>query len=480
MNQEELRSLAMELPEDILKAKWCGDFERAERMIDLYLQNDRTPDCVKTRLEAERKVIRRLPGDYAYTRAQALAIVQKDIPDFTMEELESFIDMGKIDWIYIQGELHTATRFYETLVKVQPDIARRAGLIREDFNETDTTRHREECLAIMEDKGEIRAHIHLRARLELDEEAFKQEEILVHLPVPKPQKNMQNIRILKTFPENGQDGAQVIIGGEEQRARTVSFRQMMTENHPFWVEYEYDSVMPLTDTTKAPREQKRSEEAKAAAAAETYRQEDLMEVYPHIRFTDTVRALCAEIKGEETDPLKVARRFYDYVTTKIVYSFMRGYYTLEEIPEYAMMGQKGDCGVQALTFITLCRCAGIPARWQSGLEVSPDYGQTKGEAGMHDWAMFYVEGYGWLFADCSYGGSAYRSGNLKLWNHYFGNLEEGRMAANDAYQADLIPPKQYGRWDPYDNQAGEAEYTSGGLRGDQMDRTREILEYRYF
>ena len=28
--------------------------------------------------------------------------------------------------------------------------------------------------------------------------------------------------------------------------------------------------------------------------------------------------------------------------------------------------------VQALLFITLCRCAGIPARWQSGLFVTPD------------------------------------------------------------------------------------------------------------
>ena len=31
----------------------------------------------------------------------------------------------------------------------------------------------------------------------------------------------------------------------------------------------------------------------------------------------------------------------------------------------------GDCGVFALLFITLCRIAGIPARWQSGLAVRP-------------------------------------------------------------------------------------------------------------
>ena len=38
----------------------------------------------------------------------------------------------------------------------------------------------------------------------------------------------------------------------------------------------------------------------------------------------------------------------------------------------------------ALTFITLCRIAGIPARWESGFAVAP------GDAGCHDWARFYV------------------------------------------------------------------------------------------
>ena len=34
----------------------------------------------------------------------------------------------------------------------------------------------------------------------------------------------------------------------------------------------------------------------------------------------------------------------------------------------------------ALTFITMCRIAGVPARWQSGLYVAPD------SVGSHDWA----------------------------------------------------------------------------------------------
>lgn len=29
MNQKDIETLAIALPEDILKAKWCGDFDRA-------------------------------------------------------------------------------------------------------------------------------------------------------------------------------------------------------------------------------------------------------------------------------------------------------------------------------------------------------------------------------------------------------------------------------------------------------------------
>ena len=59
----------------------------------------------------------------------------------------------------------------------------------------------------------------------------------------------------------------------------------------------------------------------------------------------------------------------------------------------------------ALTFITLCRIAGIPARWESGFAVAP------GDAGCHDWARFYVAPKGWMYADCSYGASMARRGD---------------------------------------------------------------------
>ena len=127
--------------------------------------------------------------------------------------------------------------------------------------------------------------------------------------------------------------------------------------------------------------------------------------------------------------------------------------------------------MQALLFITLCRCAGIPARWQSGLCAEPN------DVGMHDWAMFYVAPHGWMFADPSYGGGAHRAGNEARRVHYFGNLDPYRMVANCEFRAPLDPPKAHWRHDPYDNQAGEIEYDDRGLRGPEYERDMEMTQY---
>ena len=82
---------------------------------------------------------------------------------------------------------------------------------------------------------------------------------------------------------------------------------------------------------------------------------DTEEQLPHIRFTPYLSSLLQEIVGGETNPVTKAWKIYEYITTKVMYSFMRPYFTVENISEYAAVNLKGDCGVQAILFITLCR-----------------------------------------------------------------------------------------------------------------------------
>ena len=148
---------------------------------------------------------------------------------------------------------------------------------------------------------------------------------------------------------------------------------------------------------------------------------------------------------------------------------MPDYIVLDSIAETCAREHTGDCGVFALLFITLCRCAGIPAQWQSGNTAEPDF------IGSHDWARFYVAPYGWMFADPSYGVSANQQGCEERRQFYFGNLDPFRMVANREFQENFTVPKEFWRYDPYDNQSGEMETTDRGFKGSEYSRDKEIL-----
>ena len=448
---DEMKILRIELPEDILKAKWCGDFERAQRLIDIRIQNKQLPESQRQRLILEKEILRRLPLDYAYTLEEGLALVQQEIPDFTMEELQNLMDQSAVEWIYIKGVPHLAKRFYSHLLNTDPVISGRAGKAA-DFEEEDETRLLNENMHKMQEDGGIYYHMKIRSNLKIKDSAFEPgKKVRVHIPIPAAAGNMRNIRILNSTPQA------IMLSDASYPQRTAYFEEVMTENHPFSVEYEYDCVAMYNVL----------ETAKVTGSRNEF---DTEEEMPHIRFSPTIRALCEELKGEEENPLKIARKFYDFCTTVVTYSYMREYFTITEIPEYTALNLKGDCGVQALLFITLCRCAGIPARWQSGLYVTPMF------VGMHDWSQFYVAPYGWLYADPSFGGSAYRSGNLERWNHYFGNMDPFRMVANSAFYAPLDPEKKHPRLDPYDSQVGEIEFEDRGLIRSELEYTWDLLE----
>lgn len=98
--------------------------------------------------------------------------------------------------------------------------------------------------------------------------------------------------------------------------------------------------------------------------------------------------------------------------------------------------------------------------------------------GNHDWAQFYTDEFGWLFADPSYGGGAYRRGDERRWNFYFGNLDPFRMIANRRYQTEFDMPKAFERFDPYDNQDGEIETETRGLDNTDYDTVNTTLAYQ--
>ncbi|MGI6239915.1 MAG: transglutaminase-like domain-containing protein [Christensenellales bacterium] len=453
MEYSDLKYLSVDLPEDIRRLKDIGDFERMNRVIDLRLKSN-VPEPMKKRLELERAMSALLPGAYPFSRAEAIQILDGAIREFQPEELDHLRDLDAADWVFIDGEERYRRNFLSNLIKTRPDIAARV----KDVARLDYARRNiamlDEAIEKMQERGELAYRYRVRALVQVKPESVRPGKALrVHIPVPIEGAQMEDVQI------HSCSHAPAKIAAPDYPQRTVCFEGVYAPDTVFQVEYFYTNRMRYVapDPANVLRAQPRFY---------------LEELPPHIRFTPYLRDLAARIVGREENPLEKARLIYDYLTRVPTYSFMPPYFTVADLTGFMATRMKGDCGVFALLFITLCRISGVPARWQSGLYTTPI------EIGMHDWAQFYVAPYGWLYADASFGNSARRNGAEHRRAFYFGNLDPFRMVAASEFQHEFDPPRKYMRYDPYDNQDGEAEYEDMPLSNGELLTEQVMLELR--
>ena len=448
--ESNLEYLAVPLPEDVLKLKYFGDMERLQRVLAMKLSDPALALPLRRRLEYERLIMSKWEREYPFTQEEALEAAGRTFRDFSAEELEGLRDADAVEWTYIGGQVRYKNNFIYNL------IATRRAYRDRTLDEGYRTSHRavsdtlNAAVAHMKAHGgmKCRMHMHFSAAIE-QEEARRGQKVVCQLPLPVEYAQVKNFRLLSVSHPDA------LIAPPDFPARTIRFEAV--PDRPFEVAFSYEMHAPY----------RQLEPSRVSAQQPHFLTEEMP---PHIVFTPLVRMMTAQIVGDEKNPLLKARKIYDYITTQNTYSFMRAYWTLPNIPEYFLTGRKGDCGVQALTFITLCRCAGIPACWQSGLEVNP-----LEEVGCHDWAMFYVAPYGWLYADPSFGGSAYRDGEMERWHFYFGSIDPYRMPAASQFQQTFYQPMKHARHDPYDNQTCEAEYEDAPVLRNRLTLTQEAL-----
>ena len=476
MNENQYFSyLDVGLPEAVEKMKLCGELEAAVDCIDQRLACTNLPENLRYCLLAEREMIRRMPADFPYTRAEAMDIIRAEIPSYTEEEFDAAVACGQIRFIYLHGEMRIFGRFFSSMIKSVPEfrartkVALNGGESSGKGSKADLRLNR--SMRIMKEQGVLANRITIRATVKVEDAAFKPGMLVrVHVPIAAACEQQSDIRIESMFPENGR------IAPEDAEQRTVYWEENMQENHEFSVTYSYVHTAKWHDVETVLRGMPMSQGAmqeqpclKPEALAEYVK--DTAELAPHIEFTPYIRALTEVCAQGCTTPLEKAKSFYDFITKNFKYTYMPAYFTLDSIAENCARSFTGDCGVFALLFITMCRCAGIPAEWQSGFAAEPEF------VGGHDWARFYAEPFGWLFADPSFGIGARRNENEERREFYFGNLDPYRMVANRAFQAPFTVDKRYFRTDPYDNQYGEIEAEDRGLRYDEYTRKAEIVSF---
>lgn len=454
-----LALLTVELPDSLKNLRYAGRFDEEAAEIERLLSPETHPSfdpIMKKRLELERILADGLSRDYSLTWADMLELFQKNYPGFGEEDLYALIDSGHADYLIGNGAVPGCIRFQDDAYANLTDCCE--GYLWElthpgaSFTPT-FSELRHENMAHMREHGRAAWRFTVAESVEPDEDSIRPGTLFrAWLPFPAVSPEQSGIELLSS-------NRPVTLSDSPIRTAYADYPVTADGDNRLEITFRYTCTAVYHDLDPA-------------AAKRGYPKEEadyLGELAPHIVFTPYLRLLAEELAGDEQNPLLKARRIYDYVTSHVRYSFMRDYRFMDNIPMYAAVNGRGDCGVQALLFITLCRISGIPARWQSGNAARPE------SIGSHDWAQFYVAPWGWLPCDPSYGGGMKRAGDTEGWNWYFGNLDPYRMIACTEFQRQLDPPKTFFRLDPYDNQSGEAEYEDERLDPSDVIRRKRIV-----
>lgn len=448
--EKDIPCLALELPDEVKKYRDVYDFDGEISVIDELLKGlDPNSDEAK-RLVFERIIANGLKDDYHIDENELLLKLQEKFPRCTVDTLKKLTEMNYADYIVKNGKV-----YYQNDAKRNLFGAGRVFLehLDEDGNilphEPRPDKFKNETFMALKEQGVRAFRFTVKVKLKIKEEFERVgEEITVHIPYPA-------ICECQPYSELIESSHPVYIS--EAGHRTACIKTTLKKDEEFFVIFKFDRVVKYIDL----------DYNNVSSEQPSFYTDELL---PHIRFTPYLVDLAHKIKGDETNPLKIARKVYDYVTENINYSYLRDYLYIDQIPEYVLKNGKGDCGAQALTFITLCRILKVPAKWESGLRVGPDINS------IHDWAQIYIAPYGWIPVDLTDGGGARRNLDTLKREYSFGNIDPYRMTACNDYQMQFDPPKKFMRCDPYDNQLGEAEYNDYGLGFGTMIRGKDVID----
>lgn len=440
---------------DVIALVDAGAFERAGARIAADLGHTDPDDPQHQALTFQRERMRRIRMDFPLRAADVRAALQRDIPDLRDEEFAAWDVPSLLEQITIDGE----KRYFQRAV---PNLYRVHVAARLRRAEPWTTRegpmerlhpHHAKVVAAARAGGRVHVlprRVRIEQTLTVDADAVPAGTVLrAWIPYPRPIPGQQErIELLGSEPDAHR------LAPEETLQRTVYLEQPARSGEPtrFAVRYEL-TIAARHHAIDPARVQPLPAPAELA--------EFVAERPPHIVFSDAMRRYSAEVVGEETHPLRIARRLFEAVD-RIPWGSAREYSTISNIGEHALRASHADCGQQTLLLMTLLRMNGIPARWQSGMVFSDgDYDN------LHDWGQLYLAPYGWVPMDVTTGVLASDDPALRWF--YLGSLDGYRIAFNDDYSTPLVPAKHHVRSETVDSQRGEVEWDGGNLYYDQWD-----------
>jgi transglutaminase-like putative cysteine protease len=427
-----------------------GDFKTAAALLRSALNSSQLSAGERRQLEFQHDLLKRIREDYSLTAGQLFDKLSRSLKDLTRDEFETWVAQGRFDSQKIDG----VTRFVGVSVanlffrypELNPRRLHGKDTLGEQKGRLEICRSIKKAALTQRTPYVLPHRFRCTMTVTADKDAAPQGQIIrAWLPIPRLYPFQDEFKLLSTSAPVKR------LASETSPIRSVYLEQPVQAGEPtkFQIAYTYSAsgvyfalnpaeVRPLDLTDPVLKE--------------------FTQQAPHVVFSDKIRTLAAAIAGNQTNPMLEAKAFYDWIAGNIQYSLAREYSTLTNISDYCLSHRYGDCGQEALLFITLCRSRGIPARWQTGWNTFP------GAKDIHDWTEIYLPPYGWVPVDpwagiyaTHYCDALNPSERQELRDFYFGGLDFYRMAANSDHNQPLDPPKSTMRSDDVDFQRGELE-----------------------
>jgi len=446
---------AQNIPEEIQKAIDSGEYTRAQNMISEYVSDNKLPDSEKEALLFESERLERIRKDFTKNRDQILTELEKMLPGFSFGDLEKYERDKSLEMKIIEGKKkyfkNAAANLFRTnkqMKKLKDERLDQPTDRLKDFKKAIVPKIIAESKAA-EKKLVYEENFKIIYTLTVKPNAVPAGEIVkCWLPYPKENHSrQQRLKLLSTSEEK------YIIAPDSVLQRTIYMEKKAKKDSAtkFTFEYEFTAFAEYNDIFSKG----------IIPTVDAKLSEYVKERPPHIVFTDEIKALSAKIIGDETNPLEKVKKIFTWIHDNIPWASALEYSTIQNISAYCLENLHGDCGIKTLLFMTLCRYNGIPAKWQSGWMLHPV------EVNLHDWCEIYVQPFGWVPVDQSFG--LINSENEKEKYFYIGNTDPYHLIINDDYSRPLFPVKIFPRSETVDFQRGEVEWKGGNLYFDQWN-----------
>jgi transglutaminase superfamily protein len=456
----------------VLKARELvevGKFVEAEKFLKANGSKG-TGDELEARKQLA-EIIRRTRYEYSLSPEELVQKVRETVPDATPKEVEKWADQSKVRFRMIDGRKFYFSGEPKNIFLFSKEASARqtkAGHGKKT-PQWQLTNHLAQIIAEAERNGQtevvpVKHRFTHTLTISTNVAGLKAGSLVrVWLPYPQEYRQQQNVKLISASPEPRQIAPSAQEGNPVTGApqRTIYFEETVKDPaQPL----QFKEVVEYTSYAYYPR----LEDAKVKPLPADWNGAYLGERLPHIALTPAIRKQAIEIVGSETNALVRAKKIFRWVSANIPWNSEDEYCTIPSFTLKGFSAMRGDCGVQNSVFISLCRAAGVPARWQSGFETKP----IKDNWGMHDWAEIYIAPWGWLPADASYGVKP--SADARIADFYCGHQDSYRMIVNLDWGRELFPPKKSLRSEPADFQRGEVEIDGRNLYYDEWSAKTEV------